>query len=280
MPGTKFMKVKCLLAAMSALYLAGRVVLAAPANDNFTNRIVLAGNDIVFSGTLAGATRETNQSEVRLPIALPYFYMPPRVQTIWWDWTATQPGTVTIQVLNAPANCTNGTDAIGVFSLQNISTGQFLAGRGIESRFPQNFFSFEAEVGNSYQIQLAGSDGASFDLRLVSSGPPLLLQPPQPQTVSMGDSVLFTVVAAGAKPMTYQWQRHGTNIPGETVAMLAFTNVTGALVDNYSVVVSNAGGTTISAPVNLQVTAGDTTTLLAAPSEACYALSEPKNPRQ
>src|ERR1700732_3464357 len=41
-----------------------------------------------------------------------------------------------------------------------------------------------------------------------------ILQQPQNQTVLLGQSTEFTVIASGVT--TYQWQKNGTNIPGAT----------------------------------------------------------------
>ncbi|HVK59669.1 MAG TPA: immunoglobulin domain-containing protein [Candidatus Kapabacteria bacterium] len=54
-------------------------------------------------------------------------------------------------------------------------------------------------------------------------------------------NVTFTVEAAG-RPLTYQWQHRGTNIPNQTNASLTIQNVTPDHAGPYAVVVSNSQG--------------------------------------
>jgi hypothetical protein len=61
-----------------------------------------------------------------------------------------------------------------------------------------------------------------------------------------GTNVTFRVVAVGASPLAYQWQRMGTNLPGETSTSLTLTNAGAAEAGDYRVFVSNAIGTTTS----------------------------------
>ena len=72
-----------------------RAQAAPPPNDNFTNRIVLSGTDVSFDGTLAGATVESG--EIMPP---PSFVTAAQTESVWWDWTATESGTVLIQITN------------------------------------------------------------------------------------------------------------------------------------------------------------------------------------
>ena len=68
---------------------------APPPNDNFTNRLVLTGTDVSFDGTLAEATLESG--EIMPP---PSFVTAAQTESVWWDWTATESGTVLIQITN------------------------------------------------------------------------------------------------------------------------------------------------------------------------------------
>jgi len=47
---------------------------------------------------------------------------------------------------------------------------------------------------------------------------------PVTQTISNGGSVTLTAGIVGAPTLSYQWQYNGTNLPGETQAVLTFTN--------------------------------------------------------
>lgn len=62
---------------------------------------------------------------------------------------------------------------------------------------------------------------------------------PQSQSVATGANVTFSVVATGTAPITYQWQKNGTNITGETGSNLNLSNVQSGDVAAYTVIVSN-----------------------------------------
>src|ERR1019366_7481126 len=70
---------------------------------------------------------------------------------------------------------------------------------------------------------------------------------------SQGDPAQFNVVAAGARPLAYQWLRNGTNLDGETATYYAITAATTNDTAQYSVVVTNAYGATTSAAATLTV---------------------------
>ncbi|HXI70187.1 MAG TPA: hypothetical protein VNN22_07500 [Verrucomicrobiae bacterium] len=228
-----------------------------PANDNYADRIVLTGTDISFSGTLTGATREEDPYEIVYP------YASSATQTVWWEWTAPQSSTVVVEISGASLD-SYGNDALQIYALENIYTGENIAGRLIDTRFPHNFFTFAAKAGTNYQIQLAGSDSASFTFRLIATNFPCIVENPQTQTISTNDSVMFGVVATGLKPIGFQWQFKGTNLNGETAPILALNHVLTNQTGLYQVIITNSSGSITSQPANLFVTPADTASLLAA----------------
>ena len=97
--------------------------------------------------------------------------------------------------------------------------------------------------------------GTSF-ADVVSDGSgqaPAITSQPQNQNVTNGNSVTFSVNATGTPPLGYQWQFNGTNLPGATTSNLTLTGVTFAQAGFYACVVTNAAGSTISAPAALGV---------------------------
>jgi hypothetical protein len=58
---------------------------------------------------------------------------------------------------------------------------------------------------------------------LAFAAPPAITDPPDPQTVFLGDPATFRVTASGTAPLSYQWFRNGTAITGATTSSLAFT---------------------------------------------------------
>jgi hypothetical protein len=68
-------------------------------------------------------------------------------------------------------------------------------------------------------------------------GGPVIVRPPQPQTSCFGDAAVFSVVAAGAEPLSYQWFHEGNLLPGQTRPLLVLTNLQAADAGAYFVVV-------------------------------------------
>lgn len=75
-----------------------------------------------------------------------------------------------------------------------------------------------------------------------------IVSAPQPQTSYAGSTALFSVLARGEQPISYQWQRvtgGSTNsLPGATESSVLLTNLTPTDAGYYSVTVSNVTGVT------------------------------------
>lgn len=228
-----------------------------PPNDNYVDRITLQGTDITFTGTLAGATREEDPYEV-VP-----FRMPGMTQSVWWEWTPAESSTVVFQFLDR-SPVSEDIDGVEFWRLQNVWTGYYVTNAIIDTRAPYNFVTFQVEAGTNYQIQLAGSDGATVTMRILATNIPVIIEHPKSQTITADDSVMFGVLVAGAQPFAYQWQRNGTNLVGETAAVLGLDHVTTDQAGTYRVAVSNAATVVWSQPAELVVTATDTAPTLKA----------------
>ena len=95
---------------------------------------------------------------------------------------------------------------------------------------------------------------------------PAIVTQPANRTVAAGGTTNFTVVANSFYTVTYQWQRFGTNIPNATNSSLTITGATANDAGNYTVIVSNAAGSTTSATATLTV--GNSTPTLAPISDS------------
>jgi hypothetical protein len=99
-------------------------------------------------------------------------------------------------------------------------------------------------------LAMSGCGGGGWG----ESKPTIAIQQSQAQTVIAGQSATFTATATGTGPFTYLWYLNGTAINGSTSS----SYTTGATVSSqngsvYTVAVTNAAGTVMSAPYVLTV---------------------------
>jgi Leucine-rich repeat (LRR) protein/alpha-tubulin suppressor-like RCC1 family protein len=73
-----------------------------------------------------------------------------------------------------------------------------------------------------------------------------ILEGPTSQVAVVGANVTLSVVATGAPPLSYQWQKNGTNITAATNATLSINDVQTTDFGSYAVAVSNTFGSVTS----------------------------------
>jgi hypothetical protein len=225
-----------------------------PPNDNFTNRTTLTGSLIDFSGTLAGATLEsTNEANGGFVITNQGYAS--ITQSVWWTWTASVSTFVTLEILNSPSHVNYpAMDYLAVYNTTNVfASPSPVAAMPLDYVITNQTMSFPVTAGTDYQIQSLGSSSSNYSFRLVATNAPIILRQPTSMAVSTNDSVLFTVIAAGPGPLTYQWRFNGTNLAAETWPMLALTNIDGSRAGPYSVAVGNSVTSILSATATLSV---------------------------
>jgi alpha-tubulin suppressor-like RCC1 family protein len=101
-------------------------------------------------------------------------------------------------------------------------------------------------------IMAIGGSGSTY-LAVKAAGPPIFPLLPVGRTVAASRPAYFRLRAVGALPMSYQWQYYGTNLPGATNAVLAFTNAQPGYAGPYVLTVSNALGVATSGVMPLAV---------------------------
>ena len=102
---------------------------------------------------------------------------------------------------------------------------------------------------------IAGSATSQAAVLTVLPLPPFIATQPGSRTVNEGTNVSFTVVATGTGPLSYQWARNASALPGATSATLNLTNVALSASGNYTVIVGNAAGSVTSQVAVLTVQA-------------------------
>ena len=175
---------------------------------------MLTGHKQLFAGgafflslalILWGCVGSTNPS-LSTKVIIPAFSIQPASQTV----TAGQPATFSVTV-NGSAPFTyqwqkNNSNINGAMSA-TYTTPATVSG--------DNGATFRVIVSNS-----AGSATSASATLTVSSAPvgPSISTQPANQTVTVGLSATFSVVAAGTAPLTYQWQKNNADISGATSA--------------------------------------------------------------
>ena len=86
---------------------------------------------------------------------------------------------------------------------------------------------------------------------------PTIVVPPQNQTQYVGGNAGFTSTVAGFLPMQYSWSKNGSPVGNATNSSLSFTNLQLTNTGAYTLFITNAAGSSNSAPVQLSVKLAD-----------------------
>jgi uncharacterized delta-60 repeat protein/uncharacterized repeat protein (TIGR01451 family) len=92
-------------------------------------------------------------------------------------------------------------------------------------------------------------------VRIADSAPagPVITAQPIGIAIPEGATRTLSVTATGNAPLAYQWQLNGTNIAGAIGSTLSLSNFKASQAGKYKVIVSNGGGSTTSAEVEVTI---------------------------
>src|SRR5262249_59104088 len=83
---------------------------------------------------------------------------------------------------------------------------------------------------------------------------PSITTQPASQTVTVGQTATFSVLATGTGPLSYQWRMNGTNVSGANGSSYTTSATTSGMSGSaYSVIVSNSVGSVTSGNAMLTV---------------------------
>lgn len=124
---------------------------------------------------------------------------------------------------------------------------------------PDAEVSFELPGEYVLRYLVSNGEAVTFDdviITVEGSDPfaPEITQAPQDQTVTLGDTAWFTVVASGLPAPTYQWYLNDQAIPGAESSTLEISPVRFEDEGLYHVRVTNTEGSAESVPVWLEAT--------------------------
>ena len=190
------------------------------------------------------------------------------------------------QITNQPTGLSNSVGAAVAFSVgavgqvplkylwwfngtNRLVNGSQTGGSVVSGATTNQLIISNAQTNNSgfYSVvvtNIVGSVTSSPAFLDITNIPPAISIQPTNQTVGVGTNVSFVVVAPiGTPPLRYQWwfagspltngTQNGTQISGATNATLTLSNVKTNFGGNYSVVVTNYGGSVTSSNATLTV---------------------------
>lgn len=165
----------------------------------------------------------------------------------------------------APTNLANVVAlASGGSSPQNLGHTFALLADGTPVGWGNNSFTqlnYPADLTSVTKL----SCGYTHTLAFLNDRSPVVATQPFARHVVSGTNISLTTLGVGQPALNYQWRRDGNDLPGATSATLTLTNVNRNLRGNYSALVWNALGSTVSrdvwldvvGPVRLLATGGD-----------------------
>jgi hypothetical protein len=159
------------------------------------------------------------------------------------------------QTVDEGASVTFTVTATGATSYQWRKDGAPLTGKTastltLANVTTANAGSYTVVVSNSSQS--VTSSAAQLVVNGTTPSAPTIVAQPVSSTVGVGSTTTFTVNAAGSG-LSYQWRRNGIAIAGATTSSIQVSNASSSSAGDYSVVISNAYGSTTSTSAVLSV---------------------------
>jgi hypothetical protein len=128
---------------------------AVRSNNHFANRLLLSGTSVQTTGTNVGATRESGE---------PVHGGVTGGKSVWWSWTATSSGLVTISTAGSSFDTTLGVyRGTAVNSLTRVASND---DENFDSDIYTSKLTFNAIAGTTYQIAVDGYNGEAGPIRL------------------------------------------------------------------------------------------------------------------
>ncbi|WP_158945101.1 immunoglobulin domain-containing protein [Granulicella sp. S190] len=205
-----------------------------------------------------------------------------------WNGYSGAPPTITKQ----PVNQTVNVGQTATFSVTATGSGTltyqwFLNGTAISGATSSTYTTpatASTDSGSVFTVTVTNASGSvtsspatltvTVSSTTVPPSAPLIISQPANQTVQVGQTATFSVTANGTAPLTYQWFKNGTLIPGATSS--SYTTPATVIGDNnsqFTVTVTNATGAATSNPATLTVV----NTTPVATSLACNSSTPPYN---
>ena len=119
------------------------------------------------------------------------------------------------------------------------------------------------DLSSYFTTDITGETRSSWDIGAYAFGDlsaPVITLNPVSDTVVVGATAVFTAAASGNPSPTYQWEKNGMELPGETSTTLTISNVQESDAGSYTMVATNSQGSDESDAAVLTVTPAATST--------------------
>ncbi|MGD0905956.1 MAG: immunoglobulin domain-containing protein [Candidatus Acidiferrales bacterium] len=218
----------------------GTAIGGATAATYTTPATTATDNGAQFTVTVTNATGTVTSSAATLTVNVP-----PSITTQPASQTVTAGQTATFSVTASGS---------GTLTYQWSKNGATVSGATAATyttpatAATDNGSLFAATVTNSTGNVTSGAATLTVNV------PPSITTQPASQTVALGQTAAFSVVASGTGTLTYQWKKNGAAISGATAA--AYTTPATAATDSgaqFTVTVTNAIGSGTSSAATLTV---------------------------
>jgi subtilisin family serine protease len=218
--------------------------VSVPLNDDFEDRIVLAGGTSSTTGSNIFSSIQAN--EQRTPFGA-------GTKSVWWSWAAQNSGSTTINTFGSNFDTT-----LAIYTGSDIANLSLVASNDDNTGL-QSSVTFSAIEGQVYAIQVNGYADKEGSIVLSYPDPgfgssvPQILRQPIGKSLLVGAPLKLSVSATGTPPLQFQWFQDSRPIDGAIDPIFEIANVE---VDDqafYRVEITNDFGTVVSEPVFVSV---------------------------
>ena len=197
--------------------------------------------------TSAGGTTISNEADIVV-------YYAPRISANLASQSANEGDTVTF-ALTAEALDAKGTSITYTWykDKKAIKDGGAISGAGTPTL---TLTGVSASEAGSYNCQLKNGAGRVYSLsaKLAVLLKPYASKPLRSLDLAEGKNATFSASIKGGRPLTYQWQKDGANIAGQTKNKLSLRAVKSSDAGTYKLIATNPAGT-LELEATLAVTA-------------------------